>query len=764
MKRILLLILIGWFGMTGLMAQNMAFVSSAAANDNGDGLTWETAKRTIAAGLGVVGDNGMVCVKSGTYNISATLVIPAGVSLCGGYGSMASGTDTSLRQLPGLNSRWENVSICTIIIGDGTHRLASVSGLLEGCVMRRGYTDDKGGGVLIDGGTVRYCVIKECDAINETTFAAEGGGAYVRNGGLLTNCVITECRGDKGPAVSGGNGSLINNTITRNWPTHCGTVADYDGNVYNTVVIGQQCWTKQNMRTTHYNDGTAIPRGSENSSTAPYYYIDYNALTPFTLPNYGYLYNWKAATHGASSSSANPSGVTGVCPLGWHLPSDSEFVEMREFVNTILANRCDGYDYQIGKSLASRTDWSYESGCSVGNNLSSNNNTLFTAYPAGYYNDGFGGFHLSSHLWTTTQINSVRAVNYSLGTNSAYLIRNTDLQVHGFSVRCVKTLGGSDPVVHTISVNILPNNSAECRGSCSEGGALIAERGICWATSPNPTISGSHLSESAGEGAFSFVMTNLTAGVTYYVRTYVVNANGVFYGEERSFALATCGALVIQDFDGNSYNTIQLGEQCWMRENLRTTHYADGAEIPFGVSGYSDDLPYYYRNNEVDEAVYGLYYNWPALMNGAEDSESNPSGVQGVCPDGWHVPSNAEWDQLFTYVRSVSSYRCNGSTEYIAKALASQTGWSEASGFNCYVGNDFSTNNATGFTAMPAGRRITNGSYENVSTRAFFHTTTRNHWYGQSVYSMFLGHDMTNVNSYTDGYANAKPVRCVRNQ
>ena len=765
MKRILLFILIVWCGILGTMAQTMAFVSSAAPNDNSDGLTWETAKRTIAAGLDVVGDNGMVCVKSGTYNISATLVIPAGVSICGGYGSMASGTDTTLRQLPGLNSRWENVSICTIIIGEGTHRLATVSGLLEGCVMRRGFTDDKGGGVLIDGGTVRYCVIKECDAINENSFAAEGGGAYIRNGGLLTNCVITECRGDKGPAVSGGNGSLINNTITRNWPTHCGTVADYDGNVYNTVVIGQQCWTKQNMRTTHYNDGSAIPRGSENSSTEPYYYIDYNALTASLLPQYGYLYNWKAAMHGAPSSSANPSGVTGICPLGWHLPSDSEFVEMREFVNTILSDRCGGYDYQIAKALASRSEWSGSGNCQVGGNQSSNNNTLFTAYPAGYYDNGFNGFHNTESFWTTTQTSSTRAVNYYLDHNNAYLNRGADVQYRGFSVRCVKSLSLSAPVIHTNGVVVISPTAANCGGRCSHGGNPATALGVCWSTSPNPTISDNHTTDGSGEGAFTSQMTGLTAGTTYYVRAYMVNSNGVFYGEERSFVTADCGSLVVQDYDGNNYNTVQIGGQCWMRENLRTTHCADGSPIPYSNSEtYTVVDPYYFKNPNLDEAIYGLYYNWPAVMNGSASSESNPSRVQGVCPDGWHVPSSAEWNQLTAYLASDSSYWCDNNSENIVKALASQTGWADCYWCGtCCVGREPSMNNATGFTAMPAGYRPYYESYNDITNCAHMWTSTQeSDW---SAYRMYFCRDWGGgVSIGTTPKYNGMSVRCVRNQ
>ena len=83
-------------------------------------------------------------------------------------------------------------------------------------------------------------------------------------------------------------------------------------------------------------------------------------------------------------------------------------------------------------------------------------------------------------------------------------------------------------------------------------------------------------------------------------------------------------------------------------------------------------------------------------MNGASSSNANPSGVQGICPVGWHVPSDAEWTQLETYVMSQTDYQCSGS--YIAKALASKAGWN-TNGTTCAVGNIPDDNNKTGFSA-----------------------------------------------------------------
>lgn len=776
MKKIFTIVLLVFCVVLG-WAQTAVFVASDG-NDNNNGSSWSAAKKTIAAGITAAGGNGTVYVMVGQYAISAQLVIPSGVSVKGGYSLASSGTDTTKRELPGTNNRWENASVCTIISGAGNHRIAAVSGLLEGCVVRWGYHSLQGGGALIDGGTVRYCVIRECDAYNENTLAAEGGGAYILNGGTLTNSVVTECRADKGPAVSGGNGSLINNTITRNYPTHCGTVADYDGNVYPTVVIGQQCWTKQNIRTTHYNDGTAIPFGTDTSTTQPYYYVNYAGVSPQTLENYGYLYNWHAAMHGASSSNSSPSGVTGICPLGWHVPSDAEWTEMTDFVNSIARYRCNGYDAQIAKSLSSKTGWtSSNNSCEVGNNQEGNNATLFSAYPAGYYwNNGFSNFGIFDLFWSSTINDEIYNDETYIWSRRKYN-NNTGVERIGYdkacglSVRCVKQLSNTAPVVHTIPIpnyNI-QSTQAILGGSCSDGGSPISEYGLCWDTLPNLDVSGNHIILGSGEAVFAYTLTGLINNTTYYVRAYAMNSGDVYYGEEISFTTDDCGdPNNVTDNDGNTYNSVRIGTQCWMKENLRTTHYADGTEIVFGgnTSYYSQARYYRPNNNNNLVATYGLLYNYGAVIHGSSGSNTNPSGVQGVCPTGWHVPSKAEFSQLINYISSQSNYLCDGT--YYAKSLASKTGWSSYTG-TCAVGNNPNSNNATGFNAYPSGYYYgynTNGSFWDTGTTYYFATSTvetiSGYYYWQCLFcnSSYSNCDYYETTSLGNGYS----VRCVRDE
>ena len=236
----------------------------------------------------------------------------------------------------------------------------------------------------------------------------------------------------------------------------------------------------------------------------------------------------------------------------------------------------------------------------------------------------------------------------------------------------------------------------------------------------------------------------------------IANLNGT---DTTITAQACPGVPTVTDVDGNVYNTVQIGEQCWMRENLKTTKYANGTTIPLGTTtSYDVAYRYYPNGNGANVTDYGYLYNWAAVMNGSASSEANPSGVQGICPDGWHVPSDAEWTELENYVSSQSQYVCGGDEDNIAKALASETGW-ETDDEECAVGNNPIANNATGFSARPAGNYL--GGYSGFGNSANFWSATQHGSYNAyyrdlTYYYALVGR--TNSNEY-HGYS----VRCIRN-
>ena len=232
---------------------------------------------------------------------------------------------------------------------------------------------------------------------------------------------------------------------------------------------------------------------------------------------------------------------------------------------------------------------------------------------------------------------------------------------------------------------------------------------------------------------------------------------GTYYVHDGDF-LSYDSAVV--DYDGNVYRTVWLGEQCWMAENLRTTHYADGTEIPLGDSAsYTKAYRYFPSNSEVYITDYGYLYNWAAVMKGNTSSNSIPSGVQqGICPTGWHVPSDAEWTQLTNYVSSQSEYVCSGNGDNIAKALAADHGWHIFNENECAVGNDPGGNNATGFSALPAG--YYNGNYGTSGNGANFWSVTESG--DNSAYSRGLSYANANVSRGNYGKNRGFSVRCVR--
>ncbi len=251
---------------------------------------------------------------------------------------------------------------------------------------------------------------------------------------------------------------------------------------------------------------------------------------------------------------------------------------------------------------------------------------------------------------------------------------------------------------------------------------------------------------------------------TYYVRAYATNSAGTVYGQQVLFTTATSpdgrpcpGIPTLTDVDGNIYNTVQIGNQCWMKENLRTTKYADNTAIALGnETSTTTAYRYYPMNNSSNVATYGYLYNWPAVMRNSTSSANNPSGVQGICPTGWHVPSDAEWTQLTDYISSQSPYCCSSNTSYNAKALASTTGW-YSSANTCAVGNTPSGNNATGFGALPAGYYY--GGYLNLGNFVYFWSATESD--SSYAYLRGLGRDYAGVGRNNGHYYDGFSVRCL---
>ncbi|MEI6753775.1 MAG: FISUMP domain-containing protein [Paludibacter sp.] len=515
------------------------------------------------------------------------------------------------------------------------------------------------------------------------------------------------------------------------------TITDIDGNVYNTVILGTQTWLVENLKTTKYNDGTNIPLVSDNTwgtLTTPAYCWYSNDVANKTT--YGALYNWYTANTGK------------LAPTGWHVPTDAEWSTLE---NYLIAN---GYNYNgtttgdrttnnnIAKSLAATTNWTTSTGLgAIGNDLIKNNSSGFSALPGGwrswnnnsYTEVGTAGYWMSTSISTTASTNIMyRSLNYS---SKAGVITNYQSKSNGYSVRCIRD---NVPTITTTAVSAITSTTAFSGGNVTDGGyGTITARGICWSTSPAPTIAlTTKTIETGTTGVFSSLMTNLTSNTKYYMRSYATNSGGTSYGTEVSFT--TLDASIIADVDGNIYTQITIGTQTWMVENLKTTRYRDGSSI----ANVTDNTAWAAlttgawcesNNNAANSIKYGHLYNWYAV-----------SDSRNIAPVGWHIPTDAEWTTLTTYLGG----------ESVAGGKLKETGT-----LNWLSPNTAATN-STGFSALPGGQRSNNGTtYSNFSKYGYFWTATM---YNSYAYSRSMNYASSVVTQLYDYKASGNSVRCIK--
>jgi len=188
------------------------------------------------------------------------------------------------------------------------------------------------------------------------------------------------------------------------------TVTDYDGNIYNTINIGNQVWLKENLKSVHYSDGTSIPD-----------VLAYNNSDSLKQI-YGLLYTWNAAVR----NSTQP-GVQGVCPCEWHVPTDQEWSELENYLG--------GASVAGGKMKDTGTTY-WDSP-----NTEATNSSGFTGLPAGEYDTNQGKFQLLRQyavFWTSTAVSTLKARERYLSYNSSASLIYDWYKVLNYSIRCIK--------------------------------------------------------------------------------------------------------------------------------------------------------------------------------------------------------------------------------------------------------------------------------------------------------------------------------------
>jgi uncharacterized protein (TIGR02145 family) len=346
-----------------------------------------------------------------------------------------------------------------------------------------------------------------------------------------------------------------------------------------------------------------------------------------------------------------------------------------------------------------------------------------------------GGF-ANNYYWSSSEVNSNNAWvqnfydgnQYNSNKNNTYYVRT----VRAFPPAPVF------PVVSTSSSATSGGNVA------SDGGASVIARGICFGVSPNPTIAGAITSDGTGTGIFTSNMIGLWPGYTYYVRAYATNSTGTAYGNEVSFTTN------LADVEGNVYHPVTIGTQIWMVENLKTTKYRDGTNISnitdntawnaLASGAYCD-----YNNTPSNSDNYGRLYNWYAVND-----------VKKLCPSGWHVSTNAEWTTLINYLTD-NGYGYGGSGNDVAKSLAYTSGWTTYTTAGT-IGNDQTSNNTSGFSGLPGGIRMSNGTFSNILTHTEWWSSTGT----ASAYVWILYYNGSLVGSSYDPANYGYSVRCIK--
>lgn len=214
-----------------------------------------------------------------------------------------------------------------------------------------------------------------------------------------------------------------------------------------------------------------------------------------------------------------------------------------------------------------------------------------------------------------------------------------------------------------------------------------------------------------------------------------------------------CGTNTVKDFDGNTYNTVLIGTQCWTKENLKVTKYNDGSDIPLDATGgsngntgvenwssFTTGARTVHSNNNANIASYGFLYNGYAAKGIATVGSTT---YKNVCPIGWHVPTNSEWTIL---------------TDHIG-GLAGFAGKLKSTDINYWDVITPGTDNSTGFSALGGSYRRANGSFGDIKKEGVFWTSTEN---GSNLWWRNVSIFWDNITVSSLPLVWGKSIRCLK--
>ena len=561
-------------------------------------------------------------------------------------------------------------------------------------------TAKSGGSIRNDGGSavtargVCWAIAIDPTTANSKTIDGTGTGSFTSNLIVLAENTIYYVRAYATNSTGTGYGNSIafsthanTSAITFNPNLAYGTMSDIDGNQYKTITIGTQTWMAENLKTTKYRNGDPIPNVTDNATwaalaTGAYCFYDNYADYKST---YGALYNLNAVADGRN-----------LAPTGWHIPTDAEWTTLTDYLGGAGAG---------GKLKEGGTaHWTTQ-------NTGGSNSSGFTALPGGVLESdsnlyfpytGFLSICGYGIWWTSPENSTSSAWTRELTYDISEILRETYNKEYGCSVRCLKDYLVVPTLTTTVASSIASTTATSGGNITNDGGSAVTVRGVCWGTTSNPTIANSKTSDGKGIGNFTSSLSGLRENTTYYLRAYATNGAGTGYGNEVMFKTLV-GNGIVTDIDGNVYHTVTIGTQTWMVENLQTTKYRNGDPIPNVTDGTTwaglTSSAYCWYNNDAAtyKTIYGALYNWYAV-----------SDSRNIAPSGWHVPTDAEWTTLTSYLGGTS----------IAGGKLKEAGISHWETPN--IGAD----NNSGFTALPGGIRYGKGTFDSIGYEVYFWTSS----------------------------------------
>lgn len=417
----------------------------------------------------------------------------------------------------------------------------------------------------------------------------------------------------------------------------CGDPISYAGEEYATVTIGSKCWMKENL-----NVGSMIQNATDQTDNGEIEKYCYDN-DPANCYTYGGIYEW-----GEAMGYSINAGTRGICPAGWHIPSDKEWKTLEGTIDT---------QYGVGDPVWDLTGWR---GHDAGTNLKVGGNTGFDALLGGITqeNADFVGMSNTADFWTSD------------GT-----------------------------------------------------GTIGWEHGISTA-SPNPANKIYHDAKSIERG--------------YSVRCIRDRDTNTF----------------IDSRDGRIYKTVRRGNQTWMAENLNV-----GVMIPRSTDPTDNGTieKFCYNDREENCNVYGAYYCWDEMMDYV-----NTQGAQGICPDGWHVPTDEEWKMLEGDADTQYGYP-DPEWDLLGSRGFDAGGNLKEAGTTHWAPPNTGATNSTGFTALPAGSLDDFNTFHGLGEYLHWWTSTENTPPDGNVFYRHLHYNWTKSRRFNDSPKTvALSIRCLK--